>query len=186
MRAPVAGLLVIVLLGSACKREPENVLESRFEQGVVEATYHPGTVLAFTADLFKVKADGKLLSAKPASITPGLEVVDVRATYLVRSGGRPSTGAYIGSKCWTKWPPVSDVGYPRVQGLSVTKGDQVAIMFFVRAASTGHYAADGVELHYAVSGKSDSIRTHVHKAELTVVAVGDELPVSSSEEVCDR
>jgi hypothetical protein len=172
-------LLSIAVLLAACRPSGEEVFKSRFELGRVDAAVHPGTVLGYTADLFKVESDATLVSARPASKSPGVEVVDVRATYLVRSGGRPGTGMYLGSGCWSSWPPPPDedqVNYPELGGLKVKKGDQVAVMFFIRAKSVGNFQADGVALNYRLRGGEGTITTRVHKGALDIKPVDEELP----------
>lgn len=132
--------LLLVLLLAAC---PDGGWggESRIKrgdalQGLSGSTQTlqlpPNSVALATADLVKTTKDVTLLSVRPESIPRGVDLLDVRATFLVRKGPGVVVVGFPGNLCTNEWP-AKDLGPTEpIKGLAIRAGSRVSVNWYVR------------------------------------------------------
>jgi hypothetical protein len=114
-----------------------------------------------------------LLDVQPYRVTPGVELLAVRAVFqgfgeFSPSGHRQFTGA-PGATCYTgPWPPTGyGPSYP-VQGLRLAKGDPVRLVFYSRGPDrVGDHVLTGYRITYrTLRGKKRTITGDIPHAAM--------------------
>ncbi len=144
------------------------------KEGVTNAytmAIRTGVVAIATMEHFGVHAPITLHSVEPISAAPGLDLLLVRANYVVRRGVHGFRG-FPGAYCTDRWPPARLLDLHAPEGLLLQARDQVALTVFVRAKAGGDHSVKGVRVRYRENGTLKEQTTQ--STTLTVLARDDE------------
>lgn len=175
---PVTAVAFAMVLPAACaggrpaRPAPLEPLGSSYETRIL--LRDPSDVFIYGVRRFRVLRPVSLRSFAPGVVPDGVEVLAARASFLRSAGGRRTANGYPGAFCTDTWP-MAGFGptYP-INGLDVTRGDEVAFTVYVRAERSGRYLLDGYDLRYDDAGERSLRTVEGQRAEMRVLAPGEQ------------
>jgi hypothetical protein len=138
-----------------------------------------GTLLVYTNEVLDVREDAVLVSAEPAKQDAAIELLDARITTVRAADGRPTGFFDPGGGCFQGWPPAGFGHAVPVKGVTVHKGERIAVSFYVRATSPGTRSSDGTRMVYRTledSRLKEQRFSHGINSTMEVVPTPEELP----------